>query len=502
MRLEIKNGFNNCVLINDYYNSDINALSIALSSLETQAMKGHLQKILILSDIKQSGKTPHELYSEVRELAKKTGVEKIIGIGNDLNSVSQLFRKGDEFYLTVDEFLQKSEYQHWKNAAILIKGAREFEFERISEELQEKTHQTVLEIDLNALVENLNFFKARLKPETKLMAMVKAFSYGSGTAEIAKILQFHGIDYLAVAVADEGMELRKAGITTPIIVMNPESHSFQKIIDFNLEPNIYSLELLQNFIKSTRLNAITTYPIHLKIDTGMNRLGLKSEIEIKEAIQIINNTKELKICSVFSHLATSDEPDFDAFTTGQIRKFEKLSTPIQEAFDYKILRHILNSAGIERFSEYQYDMARLGIGLYGISAAGSDLKNISTLKTTVSQVKEVSPEESIGYGRKGRINKPAKIAILPIGYADGLTRSLGNKNGRIWINGAYAPLIGNICMDMCMADVTGIEVSEGDDAELFGSHIPVTELAMKTGTIPYEILTGISQRVKRIYLQE
>jgi len=360
----------------------------------------------------------------------------------------------------------------------------------------------VLETDLNSLIENLNTYRALLKPQTKIMAMVKAFSYGSGTDDIARSLAFHGVDYLAVAVADEGVELRKSGITTPIVVMNPEPVSFQNMFDYKLEPNIYSFQLLNEFSKAAKYQALVEFPIHIKIDTGMNRLGFKTEEEIGQATGFIKKSGNLKIASVFSHLAASDDPSFDSFTENQIKHFEKLSLKIISGFSYKILRHILNSAGIERFNKTQYDMVRLGIGLYGVGSAGLKLKQVGTLKTTVSQVKEVSAGETVGYSRQGKVLKPSRIAVIPVGYADGLTRSLGNLNGRAYLNGSFAPIIGNICMDMCMLDVTGIKADVGDTVELFGPHIPVTELAEKTGTIPYEILSGISQRVKRVYLQE
>ena len=502
MRLEIKKGKNNCLLINDFYNSDINALSIALTTLKNQASKGFRNKILILSDIKQSGFNPSELYSMVNDMLHKSGASRIIGIGPDLLTNRHLFNVEKEFYRDTADFIKKFNDSSLTDSAILLKGAREFGFEKISAVLQEKAHQTVLETDLNSLIENLNTYRALLKPQTKIMAMVKAFSYGSGTDDIARSLAFHGVDYLAVAVADEGVELRKSGITTPIVVMNPEPVSFQNMFDYKLEPNIYSFQLLNEFSKAAKYQALVEFPIHIKIDTGMNRLGFKTEEEIGQATGFIKKSGNLKIASVFSHLAASDDPSFDSFTENQIKHFEKLSLKIISGFSYKILRHILNSAGIERFNKTQYDMVRLGIGLYGVGSAGLKLKQVGTLKTTVSQVKEVSAGETVGYSRQGKVLKPSRIAVIPVGYADGLTRSLGNLNGRAYLNGSFAPIIGNICMDMCMLDVTGIKADVGDTVELFGPHIPVTELAEKTGTIPYEILSGISQRVKRVYLQE
>ncbi len=405
-------------------------------------------------------------------------------------------------FRTTDDFLKSIDKSNFSNSAVLIKGARAFNFEAISSALQEKAHQTVLEINLNALVSNLNTFKSLLKPTTKIMAMVKAFSYGSGTAEIANILQFHQIDYLAVAVADEGIELRKAGITTPIVVMNPEFYSFQNIIDYNLQPNIYSFSLFESFNKTLKQNAILNFPIHIKIETGMNRLGFKGDEEINLLIKQIKKDNTIKIKSVFSHLAGADDAEFDNFTLSQIKTFEKISQFILAEFEYKIDRHILNSAGIERFPNFQFEMVRLGIGLYGVSSSDQNLQAIGTLQTTISQIKIVAEKETIGYSRKGKINKPTQIAIIPIGYADGLNRGLGNLKGRVFINGNYAPIIGNICMDMCMLDVSGIAAKVGDKVEIFGEHVPISEIAQKLNTIPYEILTSISQRVKRIYLQE
>jgi alanine racemase len=502
MRLEIKQGINQCLLINDYYNSDLNSLSIALSVLQQQAAKGHLHKTVILSDIQQTGIPKPELYSQVNKRLNGWGIDELIGIGPEIIEYSGSFSVKKKFYAGLADFEKTFQKENFKDAVILIKGARKFTFEKISALLQQKTHQTVLEINLNALVHNLNEFRKLLKPETKIMVMVKAFSYGAGDVEIAKMLQYQNVDYLAVAVADEGVRLRNAGIQTPIIVMNPEEHSFQNFIDYHLEPNIYSLELLGAFSKAVSQNALENFPVHLKIDTGMNRLGFKIRKEIKQAISKIKSSHLLKIKSVFSHLAASDNPELDDFTTGQIFTFEKICKNISKEFPYPIDRHILNSAGIERFTNYQFEMVRLGIGLYGISQNGLPLENIGALKSTVSQVKTVAKKETVGYNRKGKIHRESKIAVVPIGYSDGLDRKLGNKNSSAFIKGKLAPIIGNICMDMLMLDVTGIDVNQGDEVEFFGRNISISEVAEKAGTIPYEILTGISQRVKRIYLQE
>lgn len=502
MRLEIKQGINNCLLVNDYYNSDLNSLSIALSVLRQQAAKEQLYKQVILSDIQQTGIPQTKLYKRVNDLLVEWKIDEIIGIGPGISGCSELFSMKKIFYKSRDDFERQFSRNNFSTSAILIKGARQFEFEKVSALLQQKAHQTQLEINLNALVHNLNIFRSLIKPETKIIVMVKAFSYGSGDVEIAKLLQYQNVDYLAVAVADEGVQLRNAGIQTPIIVMNPEQDSFQNIIDYQLEPNIYSVELLENFLKKIMQNGLHEFPIHLKFDTGMNRLGLKTELEIQQVISKITLNNWVKIKSVFSHLAGSDEPTLDAFTFRQIERFEKYTELISNSFSYKIDRHILNSAGIERFPEKQFEMVRLGIGLYGISSTGLALQNIGTLKSTISQVKTVKPNETIGYSRKGEVLSESKIAVVPMGYADGLDRKLGNKNGCAFLNGKRVPIIGNICMDMFMLDVTGLDVKSGDKVELFGPNISILEVAEKVSTIPYEILTGISQRVKRVYIQE
>lgn len=502
MRLEIKQGINDCLLVNDYYNSDLNSLTIAFSVLHQQAVKKRLYKQIILSDIQQTGIPQTELYNRVNKLLNEWQIDELIGVGPEISACSESFTIKKSFFKSTKNFKKHFNRDDFKSSLILIKGARHFTFEKISVLLQQKAHQTQLEINLNALVHNLNIFKGLLKPETKIIVMVKAFSYGSGDVEIAKLLQYQNIDYLAVAIADEGVQLRNAGINTPIIVMNPEQDSFQNIIDYQLEPNIYSLGLLDNFLKKVSENGLQKFPIHLKIDTGMNRLGIKSQEEIRKVVLAISSNSWVTIKSVFSHLAASDDPALDQFTQEQFENFKKCFDLLSNSFPYKIDRHILNSAGIERFPEKQFEMVRLGIGLYGISNTGLSLQNISTLKSTVSQVKFIKPDETVGYNRKGKVLKESKIAIVPMGYADGLDRKLGNKNGCAFINGKRVPIIGNICMDMLMLDVTDINVNPGDKVELFGSNISILEVAKNASTIPYEILTGISQRVKRVYLQE
>jgi alanine racemase len=502
MRLEIKQGINNCLLVNDYYNSDLNSLAIALSVLHQQAAKEHLYKQVILSDIQQTGLPKKELYQKVNDLLVDWKIDEITGIGKDISEYSDLFRMKKTFFDSTEDFEKHFNRGNFNVSSILIKGARQFTFENISALLQQKAHQTQLEINLNALIHNLNLYRSLLHSKTKIMVMVKAFSYGSGDVEIAKLLQYQNVNYLAVAVADEGVQLRNAGIQTPIIVMNPEVHSFQHLIDYQLEPNIYSIDLLKNFLKKVAEFGLQEFPVHLKIDTGMNRLGLKTKDEIKKVVSVISSENRLKIKSVFSHLAASDDKNFDVFTQEQFDSFKENAAIITHSFSYPIDRHILNSAGIERFPENQFEMVRLGIGLYGISITGLPLQNIGTLKSTVSQVKKVTPTETVGYSRKGEITKNSEIAVVPLGYADGLDRKLGNRNGNAFVNGKRVPIIGNICMDMLMLDVTGLNVKAGDSVEIFGPHISISEVAEKAATIPYEILTGISQRVKRIYLQE
>lgn len=503
MRLEIKEGSNNSLLINDYYNSDINSLQIALGFLNNHARPPYQGKTVILSDIQQSGISDEELYAEVARLLQLNKTSSLIGIGPRISRQSALFDSSSKFYESTDQFLESVQPDQFRQECILLKGARDFHFERISSVLQKKYHQTVLEIDLNAMIGNLNFFRSQIRPETKVMVMVKAFSYGSGMAEIARILQFHKVDYLAVAVADEGVELRQAGIELPIVVMNPEAHSFENMIEFRLEPNIYSEEIFDSFRKVLQQHAVVRYPIHLKLDTGMHRLGFDSAEKVEALVAKLTAQEEMVVRSIFSHLAGADESVHDHFTLNQIQQFQQLSAIIAEKLPYKVIRHILNSAGIERFPEYQFEMVRLGIGLYGVSACGNlQVKSISRLKTSISQIRDLDAGQTVGYGRKGVVNHTAKIAVLPIGYADGYDRGLSNGVGKVFVNGHVAPVIGNICMDMCMIDVTGLQVSVGDEVELMGGHIQVTDIASSIGTIPYEILTGISQRVKRIYLQE
>jgi len=500
MRLEQKQAINNCTIINDTYNSDIGSLNIALDLLSQQNQ--HQKKRLILSDILQTGRENLVLYKEVADLIESKNIQSFIGIGPDISSVSKLFPELSEFYDSTDEFLEQVKPDAFENEAILIKGARRFEFEKISNFLQNKNHQTVLEVDLSNLIHNVNYYRSLLKPNVKLMAMVKAFSYGAGSVEVANVLQYHKVDYLAVAYADEGVDLRKAGITLPIMVMNPQEMSLEQMIRYRLEPEIYSFRILKAYYKAVRKHGTVYAPLHLKIETGMNRLGFV-ESEIDKLIEFIVSNPTLKVASVFSHLAGSDDTQFDNFTEQQIHTFSRISTKVQDAFSYPIIRHIDNSQGIQRHPNAQFDMVRLGIGMYGISATDKQkLKEVNTLYTCISQIKTIRSDETIGYNRAGVIQDGGQIAIIPIGYADGLRRSLGNGKGRFMINGKLAPVVGNVCMDMCMLNITGIDCKEGDRVLIFGEDYPIKNIAQQMGTIEYEVLTGISQRVKRIYFQE
>jgi|AntAceMinimDraft_17_1070374.scaffolds.fasta_scaffold00233_3 alanine racemase len=505
MRLELKQGINNCSIINDSYNSDINSLSIAIDFLNQQ--KQHKKKTIILSDILQSGRNEEDLYNEVSKLISNKGIDRIIGIGKAIKRQYDKFKVEKVFFDTTDDFLNNFSFSSFYDETILIKGARIYKFELISKALEQKTHETILEINLSAIIHNLNYYRSLLKPDTKITAIVKAFSYGSGSFEIANILQFHNIDYLAVAYTDEGVELRKAGISVPIIIMNPESQSFDMMIKYDLEPEIYNLRLLNLLSQSIKRNLIRynkIIPIHIKLDTGMHRLGFEDN-QLKELIQCIKNNKNIYIKSIFSHLAASDEPMYDDFTKLQVKRFVKMSDFIKSQIDYPVFLHILNSSGVSRFREYQFDMVRLGIGLYGVSPDKSEkklLQNVSSLKTSISQIREVPANETIGYGRKYVAKYNMKIATVGIGYADGLNRKLSNGKGKLMVNGKLVPIVGNICMDMCMIDITDVNAKQGDQVIVFDDNYPVTEIASQLQTIPYEVLTSVPARVKRVYYKE
>lgn len=502
MRLEVKEGKNGCTVINDSYNSDIASLDIALDFMARRPDRNGRKRTLILSDILETGQSSKFLYRKVSQLVNSRGVDKIIGVGEEISSAASVFNIEKYFFATTDELLESPLFAALRNEVILVKGSRRFRFDEVSERLELKVHETILEIDLNALVDNLNYYRSKLKPETKIVCMVKASAYGAGSYEVAKTLQDQRVDYLAVAVADEGSDLRKAGITSSILIMNPEMTAFKTMFDYKLEPEVYSFHLLDALIKAVEKEGITNYPIHIKLDTGMHRLGFASE-DMPKLIQRIKSQSGVIIRSVFSHFVGSDSPQFDAFTRRQIEIFDKASSELQAAFGHKIIRHICNSAGIERFPGAQYDMCRLGLGLYGINPIdNSVLHNVSTLKTTILQIHDVPKEDSVGYSRKGRLERDSRIAAIPIGYADGLDRHLGNGHGYCLVNGQKAPYVGNICMDVCMIDVTDINCKEGDRVEIFGDDLPVSDLSDILETIPYEILTSVSTRVKRVYFKD
>ena len=502
MRLEVKEGKNGCVLINDSYNSDLASLDIALDFMSRRSEDKGRKRTLILSDMLETGQTPKLLYRQVAELVHSRKVDKIIGVGEEIRSAASRFEVEKHFFHTTEELLSSELMMGFRNEVILIKGSRAFRFDKISDRLELKVHETILEINLNALVDNLNYYRSKLKPETKMVCMVKASAYGAGSCEIAKTLQDHRVDYLAVAVADEGSELRKAGITSSIIIMNPELTAFKTMFDYKLEPEVYSFNLLNELIKAAEKEGVTNFPIHIKLDTGMHRLGFAPQ-DVPELIARLKRQTSVIPRSVFSHLAGSDGDQFDSFTRMQIETFEKASGELQAAFPHKILRHICNTAGIQRYPGAQFEMVRLGLGLYGVDPYTNQmLHNVSTLKTTILQIRNVPQEDSVGYSRKGRLNRDSRIAAIPIGYADGLNRRLGNGNAYCLVNGQKASYVGNICMDVCMIDVTDIDCREGDKVVIFGDALPVTVLSDVLGTIPYEILTSVSNRVKRIYYQD
>ncbi len=525
MRLEVKEGQRGLTLINDSYNNDVNSLDIALDFMNRRPEQEGKRKTLILSDIYQSGESPAELYREVSELMQKRGIDRFIGIGPEITSQAAQITVGHKwFFDDVEQFLQSSLLRSMHNEIVLLKGARAFGFERITEMLEQKVHETILEVDLNAVVNNLNHFRSLMKPETKMVCMIKADAYGAGAIEVAKTLQEHRVDYLAVATADEGAELRRAGITQNIIVMNPEMSSFKTLFDNDLEPEVYSFRIMDALIRAARAQGITGWPVHIKLDTGMHRLGFGAyesnganranespeSQEITELIARLKTQQAIIPRSVFSHFVGSDSDDFDKFSALQFERFDKASQQLQAAFSHKILRHIDNSAGIEHFPERQLDMCRLGIGLYGVEPYNhvslnplpSTLLPVSTLKTTILQIRNVPKDETVGYSRKGVLTRDSRIAAIPIGYADGLDRHLGNRHGYCIVNGQKAEYVGNICMDVALIDVTDIPCEEGDQVEIFGKQLPVTVLSNILETIPYEVLTSVSNRVKRVYFQD
>ena len=504
MRLEVKEGQHGCTLINDSYNSDVNSLDIALDFMNRRPEYQGRRRTLILSDIQQTGMDKTELYKEVSDLCLKRGVDRLIGIGTSIQRHAEVIAVGDKaFFPGVEQFVASDLFRTLHDEVILLKGARVFGFDHLTELLEQKVHETILEVNLNAVVDNLNFYRSFLKPETKLVCMVKADAYGAGAVEVAKTLQDHRVDYLAVAVADEGVTLRRNGITQNIMIMNPEMTAFKTMFDYDLEPEVYSFRLMDALIRVAEKEGITGWPVHIKLDTGMHRLGFNPEKDIDEVIERLKHQNAIIPRSVFSHFVGSDSDDFDRFSAMQFEKFDVASKKLQAAFSHKILRHMDNSAAIEHFPDRQMDMCRLGLGLYGVDPRDNRmLHTVSTLKTTILQLRHVPKEETVGYSRKGILTRDSVIAAIPIGYADGLNRHLGRGKCYCLVNGQKAPYVGNICMDVAMIDVTDIDCHEGDMVEIFGEHLPITVLSDVLDTIPYEVMTGVSNRVKKVYYQD
>ncbi len=499
MRLELKEGINHCQLIDDTYNNDLAGLEISLQFLSHQHQR--TRKRVILSDILESGLDKKELVRQIATLVEQNKVDNFIGIGSALAEHKSMFPSGASFFETTETFLNAFDTDHLHDEMILIKGARSFQFEKIVSRLQRKVHGTVMEINLGALVHNLNFFRSRLNSSTRIMVMVKAFAYGSGSNEIANILQYHKVDYLGVAYADEGVDLRKNHITLPIMVMNPSEESFDSILTYDLEPEVYSFKILKALIYFLNGKPCN---VHVKLDTGMHRLGFE-ESDLGELIRLLVANPTIKVASIFSHLAGADESQHDTFSTQQAEKFKSWADAVAAALGYRPLYHILNTPGILRLANFQFDMVRLGIGLYGVDPTAEkfqELKPVATLKTIVSQVRKINKGESIGYGRRGLAEHDLTLATIAVGYADGFSRAFSRGVGQVLINGKRAPVMGNVCMDMSMVDVTGVEVKEGDEVILFGTQLPIQEIASSIKTIPYEILTNTSERVKRVFVAE
>lgn len=499
MRMEIREGVNGCTLIKDYYNSDPASFALALGVLAVQ--DNARPKAVILSDFVDVDGGDGNVYKEVASQLRKAGITRFVGIGPCLCRYRHLFDLPQtRFYDSTEGFLAGERREDYRDMGILIKGARKFRFEYIGGFLSRQSHTTVLEVDLDALAGNFNLLRNQVPRGTRLAVMVKAFSYGSGAGEVASQLQYSGADYLMVAYADEGVELRSRGISVPIAVMNPEPEAFDQMVEFSLEPEIYSLQLLRDFETVLARSGIEDYPVHLKLNTGMNRSGL-DEADIPELLHFMEGRRTVMLRSMFSHLAAADDPAEDEFTLGQIALFGRMTGMVQPHFPYKILRHILNSAGIERFPQYAFDMVRMGIGLYGVGSLPG-LQPVSSFKTHIASIRRITPDQTVGYGRKGRVCRVSDIAVIPVGYADGLDRHLSCGVGEMMVRGQRVPVIGNICMDACMLDVTGTGAKVGDEVEIFGHNIPVTEISDKLGTIPYEVLTSVSRRVRRVYFKE
>ncbi|GAB2796795.1 bifunctional UDP-N-acetylmuramoyl-tripeptide:D-alanyl-D-alanine ligase/alanine racemase [Rhabdobacter roseus] len=505
MRLELKEGTYRSYVIDDTYNNDLQGLTMALNFLAQQEQRS--RKVVVLSDVLQTGQSQDVLYQTLAELLREKGVQRLIGVGPELTR--QAARFGDlqsTFYPDTATLLREFPFSTLTDSVILVKGARPFSFEQIVNRLQQKVHKTVLEINLDALTHNLNYYRQKAGTGTKIMAMVKAFAYGSGSAEVANLLQFHRVDYLAVAYADEGVSLRQNGITLPIMVMNPTRPAFETLVQYNLEPELYSPRIFTDWLEfvATQSKPDKVPAVHLKLDTGMHRLGFVPT-DYSWLIGQLSSPSAPRVASAFSHLAGADEGEHNAFSRLQYQRFLEGTQLIEQALGYPVIKHILNSAGIVRFPEHRLDLVRLGIGLYGVEATGTEqrfLQNVGTLKTVISQIKQVPAGETIGYSRRGRLERDSVIGTLAIGYADGYDRRLGNGTGQVWVNGTLCPTVGNVCMDMTMVDLTGATAQEGDEVVVFGPQVPITDMAQRLQTIPYELLTGLSERVKRVFFKE
>lgn len=503
MRLEVKEGIYDSVLIDDAYNLDLNSLALALDYLHTVALGRH--RTLVLSDIAQSGQTDDELYRRVAEMVSRAEIDTLVGVGPKLKRYGELFNCSKVFFASTDECIDRIDRQFVAGCAVLLKGARDFRFEKLAHALARRSHTTVLEIDLDAMIHNLNWFRSKLAPQTKLVAMVKANSYGAGNFEIAQMLQYQGVDYLAVAFADEGVLLRERGITMPVVVLNADADSFDLMIANRLEPEIYSLRSLSGFATAVAHAGETRYPIHIKLDTGMHRLGFM-ENELPALCDALPRYPQVQVASIFSHLNCSDIPEEDAYTREQIARYDRMSTAVSTSLSYPVIRHTANSAAIDRFPKAQFDMCRLGLGLYGFGYEHNDaLQPVTALKTRIVQIKHLPAGETVGYGRAGKLARPTVTATIPVGYADGLDRHLGCGRWSVLVGGRPAPIVGRICMDSCMIDITGIDdIREGDEVTIFSAAAgnDLETMARVLDTIPYEIMTSVSNRVKRIYLKE
>ncbi|MBO5895408.1 MAG: alanine racemase [Alistipes sp.] len=502
MRLELKEGIDNSMIIDDSYNSDINSVVVALDALHIQAM--HRRRVAVISDIRQSGIPQEQLYGRIAEAVRRAGVDHLVGVGENISSYASLFARGSSFYRTTEELVENFAKERWADSVILLKGSRDSRFERIARLLERRTHTTTLEVDLAAMKKNLNYFRRNMPQHHPVVAMVKAGSYGTGDVDVARMLQHEGVKYLAVAFADEGITLRSKGITMPIVVLNADQDSFDVMIAHDLEPEIYSFHSLDAFRKAAHRAHRQGYPIHIKLDTGMHRLGFMED-DVDLLGRAIHLDPTLHIASIFSHLSSADMPTEDDFTRGQIERFDYMSQQLAEWLDYEPLRHLANSAAIVRFPEAHFDMCRLGLGLYGFGFEhNEELIPVATLSTRIVQIKTLPRGESIGYGRATRLDRETTIATIPVGYADGLDRGLGCGKWSVRINGVSAPIIGRVCMDSAMVDISGIRgVEVGDKVTIFGTERGNTleDMAEVLGTISYEIMTSISQRVKRIYTE-